>query len=87
MSENPTDLLKQQADLLTRLVALEENHQKHYEEMLEYHEEHQRSLDKISRAANLYFWVTVISLGLSLLVVIFNISLILSILRISPILR
>ena len=89
MPENPTDLLKQQADLLNRLVAIEENNQKQVQEMLEYHEEHQGALDKISRAANLYFWLTVVSLGLGLglLFLILNITLILSILRVSPLFR
>jgi hypothetical protein len=87
MPDNPTDLLRLQAGLLNRLVNLEENHQKQIVDMLAFQEDHRRALNKIARAASLYFWLTVVSLVLGLLILLFNIGLILSLLRIAPIFR
>jgi len=87
MTENPIELLKMQTDLLNRLITLEESHHKQTEEMLEYQEDHQKALDKISRAANLYFWLTVIGLAGSALLFIFNMGVVLSFLRVLLVFR
>ena len=87
MPENPVDLLKLQTDLLNRLVTMEENRQKQIDEMLENQEDQVIALAHISRAANLYFWLTIIGLVFSAIVLIFNISLVLSFLRILPAFR
>ena len=81
MPENPIDLLKLQTDLLNRLVTLEEKQQKQMERVLEFQEHHQYSLDKIARAANLYFWLTIFSIACGLLTLIFNVVVLLTILR------
>ena len=87
MPEDPTEYLERQTELLNRLVTLEENHQRQIEELLDFQEDYSQDLASIARAANLYFWLTVIGLVGSVLLLIINISVVLSFLRILPILR
>ena len=81
MPENPIDILKLQAQLLNRIVTLEENQQKQLDLAIQYQEHHQHSLDKIARAATLYFWLTVFSLACALITIIFNVGLLLTVLK------
>ena len=84
MPENPLDLLQRQTELLNRMVKLEEEHKTQFDDLLEYQEDHIRALSTISRAANLYFWLTVIGLVVGMGLAIVNIGFFLSILRVLP---